>query len=404
MIILVINCGSSSIKYQLYKMPEKRVLAKGIVERVGQKDSSITHRVGDENRTWPVQALDHKEGMKVIVTTLTDDKVGVIKNINEIMAVGHRVVHGGEEYSGSVIIDEKVIKCIEANCDLAPLHNPPNLTGIRSAQEALPGVPMVAVFDTAFHQTMPRCAYLYALPYELYEKYRIRKYGFHGTSHAYVAHRAAEILGIPYSHIHLVTCHLGNGASMACIKEGKSIDTSMGLTPLQGLVMGTRCGDIDPAIIGFLLGKEEFKDYHKIDTLLNKKSGLLGLSGISNDVRDLQERAKIDGPNSRAQLALDVFCYRLCFYIGAYMAILDRVDAIVFTGGIGENGYLIRWNACSSLGNLGVHIDPLRNRAMVGGKEGDVSAPNSHVKVLVIPTDEEGWIATETYNLCKRSG
>jgi len=401
MIVLVINCGSSSIKYQLYRMPAKTVMAKGLVEKIGEETSRLTHAAGEKKHAKDTPVRNHQEGMKVILETLTDKEVGVISDIHEISAVGHRVVHGGEEYSGSVVIDAGVLKCVEDFCDLAPLHNPPNLTGIRSAQEALSGVPMVAVFDTAFHQTIPPQAYLYALPYNLYEKYRVRKYGFHGTSHAYVTHRAAELLGRPVGSTNLITCHLGNGCSMAAVQGGKSVDTTMGLTPLQGLVMGTRSGDIDPAIIFYLLGKKEFSDYHAIDTMMNKKSGLLGISGLSNDMRNLKEAAEKEGPKSRAQLAIDIFCYRLCFYIGAYLGVLSEVQAIVFTGGIGENGYHVRKGACKSLGNVGVLLDEAKNRAMVGGKEGDVARPESPVRILVIPTDEEGWIATETYNLCK---
>ncbi len=399
MIILVINCGSSSIKYQLYEMPENKVIAKGLVERIGLAKAGLTHNAHGEKTILEIAAPDHKASMEIILKTLTDPKLGVIKNIKEIGGIGHRVVHGGEAYSESVLIDAEVVKCVEDFCDLAPLHNPPNLTGIRSAQSALPGVPNVAVFDTAFHQTMPRHAYLYAIPYDLYKKYRVRKYGFHGTSHAYLTRRASHLLGIPQDQISLVTCHLGNGASVACVENGKSIDTSMGLTPLQGLVMGTRSGDIDPAIIPYLMGKEEFSDYRKIDKMLNKESGLLGLSGVSSDMRDIETAAAKDGLGSRAQLALDVFSYRLKFYIGAYMAVLKRIDAIVFSGGVGENGSAVRWAACSSLANLGVYIDPLKNKEMIRGKEGDISAPQSHTKVLVIPTDEEGFIAAETYRL-----
>lgn len=402
MIVLVINCGSSSIKYQLFQLPDNKVLAKGIAERIGLENSALTHKVGDTKHVIEASIPDHKVGMALILKTLVDGDRGVIQDIHEIGAVGHRVVHGGESYSASVIIDDAVIKGIEDVADLAPLHNPPNLVGIHAAQDALPGVPNVAVFDTAFHQTIPPEAYLYALPYELYEKYRIRKYGFHGTSHAYVTRRAADMLGIPRHMVNLVTCHLGNGASIACVKDGKSIDTTMGMTPLPGVVMGTRCGDIDPAIIFYLLGKEEFKDFHEIDNLLNKKSGLLGLSGITSDMRDLEDSAAKKGPKCREQLALDIFDYRVSMYIGAYMAVLPRVDAIVFTGGIGENGHLTRWASCKSLGNLGVEIDTGLNKALVRGKEGDISMPSSRVKVLVIPTDEEGFIATETYELCKK--
>ncbi|MBN2712691.1 MAG: acetate kinase [Planctomycetes bacterium] len=399
MIVLVINCGSSSIKYQLYDMPSKKVLAKGLVEKIGEQISGLSHKYDGKKHEVELSIPNHKAGMEVILKTLTDGEVGVIKEISEIGAVGHRVVHGGEKYSGSVLIDDSVIKCIEDFCDLAPLHNPPNLTGIREAQAALPGVPMVAVFDTAFHQTIPAKAYLYALPYELYEKYRVRKYGFHGTSHAYITHRMAEVLGKPVDETNIITCHLGNGASMAAVENGKCIDTTMGMTPLPGLVMGTRCGDIDPAIIFYLLGKEEFKDYRDIDKILNKKSGLLGISEFSNDQRDLEEKAEKEGPESRAQLALDIFAYRVSFYIGAYMGIMKHVDAIVFTGGIGENGSIARSASCKPLANVGVELDEAKNNETIRGKEGEISTASSKTKVFVIPTDEEGWIASETFDL-----
>ncbi len=398
--ILVINCGSSSIKYQMYQMPEKTVLAKGMVEKIGEQDSRLIHQAGGNKHVKDGAVADHKAGMTLIAEALVDKEVGVISDISEIGAVGHRVVHGGETYSGSVIIDDDVIKCIEDFCDLAPLHNPPNLTGIREARALLPDVPMVAVFDTAFHQSIPPRAYMYALPYELYEKYRIRKYGFHGTSHAYVTHRAAEMLGRDLDSLNVITCHLGNGCSMAAVENGKSVDTTMGLTPLQGLVMGTRCGDIDAAITFYLMGKEEYSDYHSLDKLFNKKSGLLGLSGVSNDLRNISEQAARDGRESRAQLALDVFDYRLCFYIGAYMGVLPKVHAIIFTGGIGQNGAQVRADACKNLRNLGVYLDEEKNKQMVGGKEGDIATADSPVRLLVIPTDEEGWIATDTYKLC----
>ncbi len=401
MIVLVINCGSSSIKYQLYKMPEKAVLAKGLVEKIGESGSRLIHKSDKGKHEAEVAVRNHKAGMSEILRILTDATHGVIEQIGEIGAVGHRVVHGGEAYSGSVLIDDKVLACVEDFCDLAPLHNPPNLTGIREAQEALPGVPMVAVFDTAFHQTIPPHAYLYALPHELYEKYRVRKYGFHGTSHAFVTHRTAELLGKPLDQTNIITCHLGNGGSMAAVKNGKGIDTTMGMTPLPGVVMGTRCGDIDPAIIFYLLGKDEFADPKKIDNLLNKKSGLLGISGVSNDMRDLEELAANNGGHPRAQLALDIFNYRLKFYIGAYMAILGQVDAIVFTGGIGENGSHVRSASCGNLSAFGIEIDEAKNKGTIRGKEGIISTSGSKVKVMVVPTDEEGWIATETYELAK---
>ncbi len=401
MIVLVVNCGSSSIKYQLYNMPEKKVLAKGLAEKIGEATSLLTHRRGGEKFEIAKPIANHKVGIEMILACLTDAKTGVLANVKEISAVGHRVVHGGEAYSDAMRIDQDVLSCIEECSDLAPLHNPPNLIGINECRAALPGVPMVAVFDTAFHQTLPRHAYLYALPYEMYEKYRVRKYGFHGTSHAYITHRAAQLLEKPVSETNIITCHLGNGCSMAAVKNGKSVDTTMGFTPLAGLVMGTRSGDIDPAIIPFLVNKPEYAKIADIDKMLNKKSGLLGVSGVSNDMRDLAADAGKSGPDSRSQLAIDMFCYRVKSYVGAYMAVLGRVDAVCFMGGIGENGSAVRAGCLSNLENYGISIDEEKNRATMLGKEGDISSAGAKVKVLVIPTDEEGWIAEETFNLCK---
>ncbi|MDR0361951.1 MAG: acetate kinase [Planctomycetota bacterium] len=400
MIVLVINCGSSSIKYQLYEMPGKKVLARGLAEKVGEESSFLTHRRDDEKFEIAKPIPNHKIGIELILSCLTDASMGVLKNVKEIGAVGHRVVHGGERYSDAMRIDQDVLSCIEECCDLAPLHNPPNLIGIHECRNALPGVPMVAVFDTAFHQTLPRRAYMYALPYETYERYRIRKYGFHGTSHAYITHRAAEMLGKPVGGVNLVTCHLGNGCSMAAVRGGKSVDTTMGFTPLAGLVMGTRSGDIDPAIIPFLMSKPEYSKVAEIDKMLNKKSGLLGVSGASNDMRNLTEAARKDGENSRAQLAIDMFCYRVKSYIGQYMAVLGKADAICFTGGIGENSPHIRKQATDGLDLFGVVMDNEKNESQ-RGKEMDISMAGSKVKILVIPTDEEGWIAEETYTHVK---
>ncbi len=397
MLVLVVNCGSSSIKYQLFRMPEREVLAKGLVERIGEEGSRLKHEAGGEKHAVEQAVADHKAGMQLITNTLTDPSVGVIGSLDEIGAVGHRVVHGGETYSGSVLIDEDVIHCIEDYADLAPLHNPPNLTGIREARAVLPKAPMVAVFDTAFHQTLPKHAYLYALPYAFYEKYRIRRYGFHGTSHAYVTRRAAEMLGKPESEVNLITVHLGNGCSMAAVKNGQSVDTSMGLTPLEGLVMGTRCGDIDPAIFFYLLSRPEYDSYQEVDRVLNKQSGLLGVSGISNDMRTLEE--KEEEGDERARLAIDIFAYRIRKYVGAYMAVLGRTDAICFMGGIGENGPIERGRALEGLEQLGIALDPEKNDATIRGTEGDIATPESHVRVLVVPTDEEGWIARETYEI-----
>ncbi len=400
MIVLVINCGSSSIKYQLYHMPEKKVLAKGLAEKVGDSDSILTHRRGEEKFVLEKAIPNHKVGIELVLSCLTSKEMGVIASPHEISAVGHRVVHGGENYSDAMRIDPSVLSCIEQCSELAPLHNPPNLIGINECRAALPGVPMAAVFDTAFHQTLPKRAFLYPLPYETYEKYRIRKYGFHGTSHAYVTHRAATILGKPVDEVNLVTCHLGNGCSITAVRGGKSVDTTMGFTPLAGLMMGTRSGDIDPAIIPYLNSKPEYSKISEIDKLLNKKSGLLGISGVSNDMRALHAEAEKAGKDSRAKLALDMFCYRVKFFIGAYMAILGRVDAVCFMGGIGENDAWVRASSLSGMENMGVVMDLEKNKVS-RGKEEDLSIVGSKVKILVVPTDEEGWIAEETYNLCK---
>lgn len=399
MIILVVNCGSSSIKYQLFDMPDKKVLAKGIVERIGQEKGLLVHRVGDTKHTFEKVIPDHNIGLQTILEALVNPDHGVIKDISEIKAAGHRVVHGGEYYNSSVLITDDVIKGIEDVVDLAPLHNPANLTGIRTTMKALPGIPNVAVFDTAFHQTIPQEAYLYPLPYELYEKHKIRKYGFHGTSHHFVTRRTAELLGIPEHQFNGIICHLGNGGSITAVQNGKSIDTTMGMTPLAGVMMGTRCGDIDPAIPFYLIDQGICKDHHEVDELLNKKSGILGVSEKTSDMRDIEDEAAEQGPDSRAQLVLDMFAYRISFYIGAYMAILPRVDAIAFTGGIGENGPITRWGACMNLANIGVQLDPIRNKVTWRGEEGDISSPRSTVKVMVVPTDEEGFIASDTYNI-----
>jgi acetate kinase len=399
MIILVINCGSSSIKFQLFDMPAKNVLAKGLIERIGEDDAKITYKPGDKKIVDVMPIKNHDEAFERLIEELTHPENGVIKSIAEIEAVGHRVVHGGEHYNHSVIIDDHVIQEIEACIDLAPLHNPPNLMGIQESIKLMPGIPNVAVFDTAFHQSLPEYAYLYSIPYTLYEKYRIRKYGFHGTSHAYVAERAAHLLGKEPDQVNLITCHLGNGCSVAAIKNGKSIDTSMGLTPLEGLMMGTRSGDLDPALIFYLFRKEEFSSVAELDDLLNKKSGLLGISGISNDQRNLED---LQDENERAKLALDMFDYRLKKYIGSYMSILGRVDAIVFTGGIGENGSLTRGKSTNGMEDLGVIIDTEKNDSTIRGKEGDISTPESKTKILVIPTDEEGRIAEDTFHLVEK--
>lgn len=392
--VLVINAGSSSIKYQLYLMPQSQVLAKGIVERIGEDTSRLIHVYGKKTYSISREVPDHEAGMALILKTLIHKDVGVMEDIKEIGAVGHRVVHGGEEFTGSVFITKDVMRSIEKFADLAPLHNPPNLTGIRAAQHKLPQCPQVACFDTAFHSTISQVAYMYALPYEMYEKFHVRRYGFHGTSHRYVARRASELLGAGKYDLNVITCHLGNGCSITAIKNGRSIDTSMGLTPLEGLVMGTRSGDFDPAILFYLVDKGY--DFETLNTLCNKKSGLLGISGFSNDMRIIQEAAA--GGNQRAKLAIDVFCYRMKKYIGAYTAVLDQLDALVFTGGIGENGTSLRALICEGMTQLGISIDPLENQATLG-KEGIISSPDSKVKILVIPTNEELAIAKDTYEL-----
>jgi len=390
--ILVVNCGSSSIKYQFIDMNGEKVLCKGLAERIGIEGSRLVHRVNNDKHVIERPMKDHEEALKIVLEVLIDPEIGVIKDLSEIDAVGHRVVHGGEKFASSVLIDDEVLKVLEENVHLAPLHNPPNIMGIKAIQKLLPNVPNVGVFDTAFHQSMPKKAYLYGLPYELYEKYRIRRYGFHGTSHRYVSRRAAEILGRDYYDFKVITCHLGNGASIAAIRHGKSIDTSMGFTPLEGLVMGTRCGDIDPAIVIYLqqnLGMSVEKVYD----LLNKKSGMLGLTkNLSSDMRDIEDAAQAG--NEIAQLALDIYIYRIAKYIGAYAAAMNGVDAIVFTAGVGENSPYVREKVCEYLGFLGVKIDRQLND--VKGVERIISTPDSKVAVLIVPTNEELVIARDT--------
>jgi acetate kinase len=392
--ILVINCGSSSLKYEVWQMPERTSLGKGIVERIGELKGRIVQKTPRGDYAREVQVPHHKMAMQLVREALTDPDRGIFTDLSEIAGVGHRVVHGGESYAASVIIDNAVVKAVEECADLAPLHNPPNLAGIREAQAVLPNVKQVAVFDTAFHQSMPPAAYHYGLPYELYEKYRIRRYGFHGTSHRYVAGRALELLKRVPENTNVITAHLGNGASITAIEHGRSIDTSMGFTPLEGLVMGTRSGDIDPAIFWFL----ETQGYtcEQINAMLNKKSGLLGISGLSNDLRDL-EAAAAQG-NARAQLALDVYAHRVRKYIGAYTANLVRVDALVFTGGIGQHGVRMRERICHRLENIGIFMDYGLNTAL-GSGEGVVSTPYSPIAILVVPTNEELQIAVDTYTL-----
>jgi len=394
--VLVVNSGSSSVKYHLYQMPQTEVLAMGLVEKIGEEDSELSHFYRGRTYTVPTKVEDVGGAMELILQTLISNKVGVLQEMSDIGAVGHRVVHGGEEFTGSVIIDKNVIASIEKFADLAPLHNPPNLAGIRAAQRHLPNTTQVACFDTAFHATIPKVAYMYALPYELYEKYGIRRYGFHGISHRYVARRAAALMGRGKYEINAITCHLGNGCSITAVKNGHSVDTSMGLTPLEGVPMGTRSGDLDPAIIFFL--EEKGYDVETLNALCNKQSGLLGLSGVSNDMRDLEESASKG--HKRAKLAIDVFCYRIKKYIGAYAAILDTVDAVVFTGGIGENAVLMREKICDAVSQIGLELDRQANKAAVA-KEAEVSTQNSDVKVFVIPTNEQVAIANDTYELTK---
>ena len=394
--ILVINCGSSSLKYQLINSETEGVLAKGLCERIGI-DGMLTYQPeGGEKEKSEIAMPTHTEAINAVLAALTNEKSGVIKSLSEVGAVGHRVVHGGEKFTSSCLINDESMKAIEECNDLAPLHNPANLIGIRACQELMPGVPMVAVFDTAFHQTMPDVAYTYGILYEYYEKYKVRRYGFHGTSHSYVSKRTAEIVGKPYDQMKIIVCHLGNGASISAVNCGKSVDTSMGLTPLEGLVMGTRSGDLDPAIIDFV-GKKEGLSLDEMNEVLNKKSGMLGISGVSSDGRDLEAAAETG--NKRAQLALDVFDYRVIKYIGAYAAAMNGVDAIAFTAGIGENNIKMRKDVCSSLTYLGVKLDEEKNN--VRGEERIISADDSKVQVLLVPTNEELAIARETLALVK---
>ncbi|MBM7581918.1 acetate kinase [Caldicoprobacter guelmensis] len=395
--ILVINAGSSSLKYQLIDMTDESVLAKGLAERIGIDNSKLSHiPAGKERIEITADIKDHVQAVRMVIDALIHPEYGVIKDMSEISAVGHRVVHGGEKFSGSVIINDEVMEAIRANSELAPLHNPANITGIEACKSVMPNTPMVAVFDTAFHQTMPKEAYIYAIPYSAYEKYGIRRYGFHGTSHKYVALRAANLMGRPIEGLKIITCHLGNGSSIAAVKHGKSVDTSMGFTPLEGLPMGTRCGTIDPAIITFLMEKEGMT-YQEINHYLNKESGVLGISGVSSDFRDLETAAN-EG-NERARLALDIFAYSIKKYIGAYAAAMGGLDCVVFTAGIGENNPYIRQKACEGLEFLGIKIDKEKNEYTKKGKEGEISTADSTVKVLVIPTNEELMIARETKEL-----
>ena len=392
--VLVINCGSSSLKYQLINSDTEDVLAKGLCERIGIDGRLVYQKAGCDKEITEAAMPTHKEAIQMVLDALVNDKTGAIKSLSEVNAVGHRIVHGGEKFASSVVITDEVLEAVAQCNDLAPLHNPANLIGINACKELMPGVPMVAVFDTAFHQTMPEKAYLYGLPYEYYENYKVRRYGFHGTSHSFVSKETARFLGMDLENSKIIVCHLGNGASISAVKDGKCVDTSMGLTPLEGLVMGTRSGDIDPAIMEYIAKKEDL-DIAGVMNVLNKKSGLEGISGLSSDFRDLTAGAK-EG-NKRAIAAIEVFCYRVAKYVGSYVAAMNGVDAIAFTAGIGENVGLVREKVCSYLGYLGITLD-----AEANAKSGDncvISTADSKVKVAVIPTNEELAICRETVAL-----
>ncbi|MDR3599190.1 MAG: acetate kinase [Desulfosporosinus sp.] len=395
--ILVVNCGSSSLKYQLMDMTTKDSVGIGLVERIGLEGAVLTHRTASgEKEVITTEIPNHTVAIELVLKVLVSPEYGAVKDLKEISAVGHRVVHGGENFAQSAIINDKVMQAIQDCIELAPLHNPPNIAGIEACQKLMPGIPQVAVFDTAFHQTMPDYAYLYGLTYELYEKYKIRRYGFHGTSHKYVSQRAAALLGKPAEELKLITCHLGNGSSITAIKGGKSIETSMGFTPLQGLLMGTRSGDLDPAIVTYIMRKENL-DSDQIDNFLNKKCGVLGVSGVSSDFRDIEKAAE-EG-NYRAKLALEIFAYQAKKYIGSYAATLNGVDAIIFTAGLGENSFTMRAAICANMSYLGINVDQEKNK--VRGVEVDVSETNAACRVLVIPTNEELMIALDTYELTR---
>ena len=401
--VLVINAGSSSLKYQLIDVDNGNVIAKGLCERIGIGGSMLTYKpAGGDKHEFKQDMKDHTDSIRMVLDALVDPKIGVVKSMDEIDAVGHRIVHGSEKFAKSALITDELIEAVKSLTDLAPLHNPANLMGIDACRAIMPNTPMVAVFDTAFHQTMPPEAFLYGLPYEAYTDLMVRRYGFHGTSHLYVSGRAIEKLeklGIPAEQTRVITCHLGNGSSIAAVKGGKCIDTSMGLTPLEGVPMGTRCGDMDPAIVTYLMEKLDL-DKKGIDTYMNKKSGVLGISGVSSDFRDLDEAAK-EG-NERAKLALKTFAYKVKKYIGAYAAALGGVDAIVFTAGVGENDRAIREAIAGDLGYLGVEFDREANQTCPRGEEAEISAKGSRVKVFVIPTDEEMVIARDTAGLAAK--
>jgi acetate kinase len=392
--IMAINAGSSSLKFQLLEMPSETIVTKGIVERIGLADSIFQIEVNGEKQKETLDIADHSQAVKILLEKLTE--LGIIKSLDEIEGIGHRVVHGGEKFNDSVLITDELLKVIEEVSDLAPLHNPANIVGIKTFMEVLPNVPAVAVFDTAFHQTMPEQSYLYSIPYEYYQKFGMRKYGFHGTSHKYVAERAAELLGKPLEELRLISCHLGNGASITAIEGGKSVDTSMGFTPLAGITMGTRCGNIDPALIPYIMEKTG-QTAAEVISDLNKKSGLLALSGFSSDLRDIEEQA--GNGHERAELALEVFTSRIHSYIGSYAARMNGLDAVIFTAGIGENSELVRARVLKGLEFMGIYFDPSLNN--VYGKEAFINALHSPVKVLIIPTNEEVVIARDTLRCIK---
>ncbi len=397
--ILVLNCGSSSIKYQLFTMANRAVIAKGGIEKIGMKGSFLKHiRQDGQVVVFEGEILDHKIGVEYILGVLTNEKHGCLKSLEELDAVGHRVVHGGERFNSSVLLTEDVLAEVTKCIDIAPLHNPPNLKGIRAMEELIPGIPQVGVFDTAFHQTMEPKAYMYGIPYVLYEKYGIRRYGFHGTSHRYVTKRACELLGVDYNTQKIISCHLGNGASVAAVKNGKSFDTSMGFTPIEGLVMGTRCGDLDVGIVQYIMDKEEI-GIKTANTLFNKHAGMLGISGVSSDMREI-EIARDNG-NQRAALALEVYDYRVKKYIGSYIAAMGGLDILIMTGGIGENADSTREGICSDLEFLGISLDHEKNKGF--RSEGLISTPDSKVKIIVVPTDEELVIALDTESIVNSS-
>lgn len=392
--ILIVNAGSSSLKYQLIDMLNEATLAQGLIERIGIEGSKLTQKVNGQKNIVESPLNNHREAVELMIAALTSHVYGVVKSMDEISAVGHRVVQGGENFTASAVINDKVMTAIEANCPLAPLHNPANLMGIRACREIMPTTPMVAVFDTAFHQTMPAKSFLYGVPMDYYKRLRVRRYGFHGTSHSYVSQRAAQMLGRPIEELRLVTCHLGNGSSMAAVQFGKSVDTSMGMTPLEGVIMGTRSGNVDPAVLQFIMNSENLNINQMLD-ILNKESGFLGLSGISSDMRDVEEAA--EKGNKEAQISIDMLYQGIKKYIGAYAAVMGGVDAIIFTAGIGENGWELREGVMDNMEFLGAKIDKEKNKTR--SKEIDVSTPDSKVKILVIPTNEEIVIARDTLAL-----